>query len=75
MYQIKPSGFLSMLGYDKKFKQKNRRDLMCVYFIFNRSKSLKTFLISNNPLYVIRKQTADLETIKRRKVRIFVILL
>ncbi|PKY23449.1 hypothetical protein RhiirB3_411804 [Rhizophagus irregularis] len=36
-----PSGFLSMLGYDKKFKQKNRRDLM--------------------------KQTADLETIKRRK--------
>ncbi|CAB4411874.1 unnamed protein product [Rhizophagus irregularis] len=44
-----PSGFFSMLGYDKKFKQKNRRDLM--------------------------KQTADLETIKRRKAESFAHLL
>jgi len=42
-------GFLSMLGYDKRSKQKNRRDFM--------------------------KQTADLETIKRRKAESFAHLL
>ncbi|RIA98977.1 hypothetical protein C1645_731187 [Glomus cerebriforme] len=42
-------GFLSMLGYDKKSKQKNRQDQM--------------------------KQTADLETIKRRKAESFAHLL